>query len=66
MARRRWQDNIKIYLREIGCKGVRIGMVEACVQWHTFVNMVINIQALQERGRKDASRPALGPTQAPI
>jgi hypothetical protein len=43
--RRRWEDNIKIDLREIGIGGanwIRLG--EDRVQWRTFVSTVINLR----------------------
>jgi hypothetical protein len=44
---RRWEDNIKIYLREIGIDGANwILLAQDRVQWWTFVNMVMNLQTL--------------------
>jgi hypothetical protein len=42
--RHRWEDNIKIDLREIGMDGVNwIWLAEDRVQWLTFVNTVMNL-----------------------
>jgi hypothetical protein len=44
--RRRWEDNIKIDLREIGIDGANwIQLAQDRVQWRTFVNMVKNLRA---------------------
>jgi hypothetical protein len=41
---RRWEDNIKIDLREIGINSVNwIRLAQDSVQWRTFVNTVINL-----------------------
>jgi hypothetical protein len=41
--RRRWEDNIKIDLREIGIDGANwIRLARGRVQWRTFVNTVMN------------------------
>jgi hypothetical protein len=41
--KRRWEDNIKMDLREIGIDGSNcIQMAEDRVQWRAFVNTVIN------------------------
>jgi hypothetical protein len=43
--RRRWKDNIKIDLREIGIEGVNwIPLAQDWVQWRAFVNTVMNIR----------------------
>jgi hypothetical protein len=43
--RRRWEDNIKTDLREIGIDGAnRIGLTQNRVQWRAFVNTVMNLQ----------------------
>jgi hypothetical protein len=45
IPRRRWVDNIKIDLTEIGWGGVDlIGLVQDWDQWRAVVNMVINLQ----------------------
>jgi hypothetical protein len=42
--RRRWEDNMKMDLREIGIHGVNwIGLTQDRVQWWAFVNMVMNL-----------------------
>jgi hypothetical protein len=41
----RWEDNIKMDLREIGIDGVNwIWLVQDGIQWQAFVNMVVNLQ----------------------
>jgi hypothetical protein len=43
--RRRWEDNIKMDLREIGIDGANwIGLAQDKVQWHAFVNTVMNLR----------------------
>jgi hypothetical protein len=43
--RHRWEDNIKIDLREIGIDGANwIWLAQDRVQWQAFVNMVMNLQ----------------------
>jgi hypothetical protein len=43
--RRRWEDNIKMDLREIGIDGAnRIQLAQDRVQWRAFVNAVINLR----------------------
>jgi hypothetical protein len=42
--RRRWEDNIKMDLREIGFDGVNwIQLAQDRVQWRAFVNTVMNL-----------------------
>jgi hypothetical protein len=42
--RRRWEDNIKLDLREIGIDGANwILLVQDRVQWRAFVNTVMKI-----------------------
>jgi hypothetical protein len=43
--RRRWEDNIKIDLREIGFDGANwIQLAQACVQWRACVNTVMKLR----------------------
>jgi hypothetical protein len=43
--RHRWEDNIKLDLREIGIDGVNwICLAQDRVQWWAFVNTVMNLQ----------------------
>jgi hypothetical protein len=43
--RRRWEDNIKMDLREIGIDGANwIQLVQDRVQWSAFVNTVMNLR----------------------
>jgi hypothetical protein len=45
--RRRWEDDIKMNLREIGINGVNwIQLVHDRVQWQAFVNMAMNLWVL--------------------
>jgi hypothetical protein len=42
--RHRWEDNIKIDLKEIGINGAnRICLAQDRVQWQVFVNTVMNL-----------------------
>jgi hypothetical protein len=42
----RWEDNIKINLRELGIDGTNsILLAQDRVQWQAFVNTVMNLQA---------------------
>jgi hypothetical protein len=42
---RRWEDNIKMYLREIGIDGANwIRLAQDRVQWRDFVNTVMNLR----------------------
>jgi hypothetical protein len=44
--RRRWEDNIKMDLREIGIDGEKcIRLAQDRVQWWAFVNTVMNLRA---------------------
>jgi hypothetical protein len=48
---RRWEDNIKMYLRERGCGGMdRINVVQDRDQWRTLVNTVMNLWVPQNVG----------------
>jgi hypothetical protein len=43
--RRRWEDNIKLDLREIGINGTNwIQLVQDRVQWQAFVNTMMNLR----------------------
>jgi hypothetical protein len=43
--RRRWEDNIKMDLREIGIDGANwIRLAQDRFQWRAFVNMVMNLR----------------------
>jgi hypothetical protein len=43
--RHRWEDNIKMDLREIGIDGLNwIQLAQDRVQWQAFVNTVMNLQ----------------------
>jgi hypothetical protein len=42
---RRWEDNIKMGLREIGIDGTKwIQLAQDMVQWRSFVGTVINLR----------------------
>jgi hypothetical protein len=44
-SRRRWEDNIRINLREIGWSGTDwIDLAQDRVQWRTLVNTVMNLR----------------------
>jgi hypothetical protein len=44
-SRRRWEDNIKMDLREIGIEGANwIQLAQDRVQWWAFVNTVVNLR----------------------
>jgi hypothetical protein len=44
-SRRRWEDNIKLDLMDIGIDGANwIQLAQDRVQWRTFVNTVINLR----------------------
>jgi hypothetical protein len=46
-SRHRWEDNTKIYLREISWEGVNwIHLAEIKDQWWAVVKMVMNLGAL--------------------
>ena len=43
--RHRWEDNIKMDLREVGCDpGDWIGLAEIRDQWQDYVRSVMNLQ----------------------
>jgi hypothetical protein len=43
--RRRWEDNIKLVLREVGIDGANwIRLAQYRVQWRAFVNTVMNLR----------------------
>jgi hypothetical protein len=43
----RWEDNIRIHLREIGWGGVYwIDLAQDRYQWRAFVNTVVNLRVL--------------------
>ena len=43
--RRRWQDNIKIDLQEVGCGGMNwIELAQDRDMWQVLVNAVMNLQ----------------------
>jgi hypothetical protein len=49
--RRRWENNIKMDLRDIGIDGTRwIRLAQDRVQWRDFVNTVMNLRVPQESG----------------
>jgi hypothetical protein len=44
-TRRRWVDNIKMYLREIGWDGMdRIDLAQVKDQWRALVNTIMNLR----------------------
>jgi len=43
--RRRWEDNIKMDLQEVGCRGVEwIKLSQDRDRWRVFVNAVMNLR----------------------
>jgi hypothetical protein len=43
--RRRWEDNIKMDLQEMGCGGIDwIGLAQDRDRWREIVNAVMNLQ----------------------
>jgi hypothetical protein len=43
--RRRWEDNIKMYLREIGIDGAKwVQLAQDRVKWRACVNTVMNLR----------------------
>jgi hypothetical protein len=45
--RRRWEDNIKLDLREIGIDGANwIQLAQARIEWRTFVKTVMNLRVI--------------------
>jgi hypothetical protein len=48
--RRRWKDNIKMDLREIGIDGANwIRLAQDRVQWRAFINAVMNLRVPQRK-----------------
>jgi len=49
--RHRWEDNIKMDLHEVGCRGMDwIMLVQDKDRWWALVNMVMNLQVPQNAG----------------
>ena len=49
--KRRWQDNIKMGLQEVGCGGMGwIDMVQERDSWRALVNAVMNLQGSTKCG----------------
>jgi hypothetical protein len=43
--KRRWKDNIKMYLQEVGCGGMDwIELAQDRDRWRTLVNAVMNLR----------------------
>jgi hypothetical protein len=43
--RRRWKDNIKLYVQEVGCEGMDwIDLAHDMDRWRTVVNVVMNLR----------------------
>jgi hypothetical protein len=48
--RRRWEDEIKMYLREIGWRGVEwIHLAQDRGRWRAVVNAMVNLRVLAPR-----------------
>jgi hypothetical protein len=44
-SRRRWEDNIKMNLQEVGCEGMDwIDLAQDRCRWRAFVNTVMNLR----------------------
>jgi len=49
--RRRWEDNIKMDLKEVGCGGMNwIEVAEDRERWRVLVNAVMNLRVPQNAG----------------
>jgi hypothetical protein len=49
--RRRWEDNIKMYLQEVGCRGMDwIELAKDTDRWRACVNAVMNLRVPQNVG----------------
>jgi len=49
--RHRWEDNIKIDLQEVGCKGMDwIKLAQDRDRWRALVNVVMDLQVPQNIG----------------
>jgi len=53
IPRRRWEDNIKMDLREVGCRGM--DWLELAQDCRTLVNAVVNLRVPQNAGNFLAS-----------
>jgi hypothetical protein len=52
IPRRRWEDNIKMDFRKVGCGGMDwIYLVEDREQWRASVNTVMNLRVPQNFGK---------------
>jgi hypothetical protein len=50
-ARRRWEDNIKMCLQEVGCGGIDwIEVAQDRDRWRALVNVVMNLRVPQNAG----------------
>jgi hypothetical protein len=49
--RRRWEDNIKMDLQEVGCEGMDwIDLAQDRDRWRKLVNSVMNLRVPQNEG----------------
>jgi hypothetical protein len=49
--RRRWEDNIKMDIQEVGCEGMDwIDLAEDRDRWRTLVNAVMNLRVPKNAG----------------
>jgi hypothetical protein len=65
-TRRRWVDNIRMYVRDIGWDGVDlIDMVQDSEKWRTLVNTVMNLRVPQNAGKWLHNRRLLKKGSAP-
>ena len=54
--RRRWEDNIKMYLREVGGGGDWMEVAQDRDRWRAFVNTVLNFRVPKSAGNFLTSR----------
>ena len=56
--RRRWVDNIRMDLQEVGCGYVDwIGLAQDRDSWRTLVSAVMNLQVPQNAGNLSSCKP---------
>jgi len=48
--RHRWEDNIKMYLQEVGGGGDWMGLTQDRVRWRALVNKVMNFRVPENSG----------------